>query len=145
MFSNFLVPLSGDGLSDDTMKRIAGLAKRDEAAITLVHVSTPFAPYIYADVAFPNVISEELHKKNCKKFSKILFANATKQLGPELNIRTHHVFNPNVFQGIIDVAKKSKADVILMPSHRRSGLKRLFLGSETQAVVVHSKLPVLVL
>jgi nucleotide-binding universal stress UspA family protein len=50
-----------------------------------------------------------------------------------------------VSDAIIAAAKKNKADLIVMASHGRKGLKRLLLGSETQQVLTHSHIPVLVL
>jgi nucleotide-binding universal stress UspA family protein len=48
------------------------------------------------------------------------------------------------YRGIIAVAKKRKCDVIFMASHGRSGLSRLIMGSVTQKVLRHSKLPVVI-
>jgi nucleotide-binding universal stress UspA family protein len=50
-----------------------------------------------------------------------------------------------VYEGILAAAKKAKADVIMMASHKRTGLKGVFMGSDTHAVIVHSKLPVVVI
>lgn len=50
-----------------------------------------------------------------------------------------------VAEAVITAAKKHKADLIVMASHGRKGLKRLLLGSETQHVLTHSEVPVLVL
>jgi nucleotide-binding universal stress UspA family protein len=50
-----------------------------------------------------------------------------------------------VSDAIIATAKKQKADLIVMASHGRKGIKRLLLGSETQQVLTHSHVPVLVL
>ena len=50
-----------------------------------------------------------------------------------------------VSDAIIAAARKSKVDLIVMASHGRRGLKRLLLGSETQQVLTHSSVPVLVL
>ena len=50
-----------------------------------------------------------------------------------------------VSDAVIAAAKKHKADVIVMASHGRKGIKRLLLGSETQQVLTHSQIPVLVL
>jgi nucleotide-binding universal stress UspA family protein len=47
-------------------------------------------------------------------------------------------------EGIIDAAKKQKCDVIFMGSHGRRGLSKLILGSVTQKVLTHSKIPVVV-
>jgi nucleotide-binding universal stress UspA family protein len=50
-----------------------------------------------------------------------------------------------VSDAIIAAAKKHKCDLIVMASHGRRGIKRLLLGSETQQVLTHSHIPVLVL
>jgi nucleotide-binding universal stress UspA family protein len=50
-----------------------------------------------------------------------------------------------VAEAVIAAAKKHKCDLIVMASHGRKGLKRLLLGSETQHVLTHSHIPVLVL
>ena len=48
-------------------------------------------------------------------------------------------------ESIISAAKKHKCDLIVMASHGRKGVKRLLMGSETQHVLTHSTIPVLVL
>lgn len=50
-----------------------------------------------------------------------------------------------VSEAIIATAKKEKCDLIVMASHGRRGIKRMLLGSETQLVLTHSHIPVLVL
>jgi nucleotide-binding universal stress UspA family protein len=50
-----------------------------------------------------------------------------------------------VSEAVIAAAKKHKCDLIVMASHGRRGIKRLLLGSETQLVLTHSHVPVLVL
>ena len=50
-----------------------------------------------------------------------------------------------VSDAIISAAKKQKCDLIVMASHGRRGVKRLLLGSETNQVLTHSHIPVLVL
>jgi len=51
----------------------------------------------------------------------------------------------NVSDAIIRAAEKGACDLIVMASHGRRGIKRLLLGSETQHVLTHASLPVLVL
>ena len=50
-----------------------------------------------------------------------------------------------VADALVAAATKAKIDLIVMASHGRSGIKRLLLGSETQHVLTHAKIPVLVL
>jgi nucleotide-binding universal stress UspA family protein len=55
-----------------------------------------------------------------------------------------HTIADSPWEAILAAARKAKCDVIVMASHGRSGLSALLLGSETQKVLTHSKLPVLV-
>ena len=48
-------------------------------------------------------------------------------------------------EAILAAARKNKCDLVVMASHGRKGLKRLLLGSETQHVLTHGNIPVLVL
>ncbi|WP_312302787.1 universal stress protein [Pulveribacter sp.] len=50
-----------------------------------------------------------------------------------------------IAEAVIAAAKKHDCDLIVMASHGRKGIKRLLLGSETQHVLTHSHIPVLVL
>ena len=49
-----------------------------------------------------------------------------------------------VAEAIVSAAKKHKCDLVVMASHGRRGVSALLLGSETQKVLTHSKVPVLV-
>jgi nucleotide-binding universal stress UspA family protein len=57
---------------------------------------------------------------------------------------TRIVTHAQPWSGILKAARASKCDAIAMASHGRAGLGGLILGSETQRVLAHSKLPVLV-
>ena len=50
-----------------------------------------------------------------------------------------------IAESIISAARKHKADLVVMASHGRKGLKRILLGSEALAVLTHSAVPVLIL
>jgi nucleotide-binding universal stress UspA family protein len=53
--------------------------------------------------------------------------------------------SPNPYEEIVAAAEKYGCDLIMMASHGRSGLSKLLMGSETQSVLSHTTLPVLVL
>ena len=50
-----------------------------------------------------------------------------------------------VSEAVIATIKKHSCDLVVMASHGRRGIKRLLLGSETQHVLTHAAIPVLVL
>jgi nucleotide-binding universal stress UspA family protein len=62
-----------------------------------------------------------------------------------VNANTLVIKSDDIAQGLIDQAEQFKAELIVMASHGRKGIKRLLLGSETMAVLTHVKIPVLVL
>jgi nucleotide-binding universal stress UspA family protein len=145
MFQNLIVPVDGSDVSMKSLKKVAELAKADNARITLVYVSDPLPPIAYADSTMGVAFSDTQHKKACEAFAKKILATSANRLRKDLRVDTRHVFHVNLFEGIIEAAKKAKGDVIVMASHKNTGLKGIMLGSETHAVIVHTKLPVLVL
>jgi len=62
-----------------------------------------------------------------------------------VDIKTATMSSDQVAESVIRAARKHRSELIVMASHGRKGLKRLLLGSETQHVLTHSSLPVLVL
>ena len=145
MFKHLLVPVDGSDVSKKSLKKVAALAKADGAAVTLVYVSDPTPPMIYSDSTMGYGISQKEHIQACEAYAKDVFKKAATALGVGIKAKSLHIANSNLSEGILDGAKKAKADVIVMASHKRTGIKGVLLGSETHEVIVHSKLPVLVL
>lgn len=54
------------------------------------------------------------------------------------------VVSDDPYEAIIATARDQHCDLIVMASHGRRGIKGMLLGSETQKVLVHSAIPVLV-
>jgi nucleotide-binding universal stress UspA family protein len=69
-------------------------------------------------------------------------ASAARDAG--VGCRTEHVVSDSPWEAIVEAAPRLGCDLIVMASHGRKGLKGLLLGSETQKVLVHSTVPVLV-
>jgi len=145
MFKHIITPVSDDAITKSELKQVIKLAMLDKAKITLVYVSDPIGPYMYADSTASIVISEKEHQDACNKFAKKLFTKAKAQIPEEITVDTVHIFHPNIADGIIDAAKSMGADVICMASHKRTGISGFFLRSESHEVILHSQLPVLIL
>jgi len=145
MFKHLLVPVDGSEVSKKSLKKVAELAKADGAAVTLVYVSDPLPPLVYSDSTMGYGISAKEHKNVCEAYAKDVLKKAATALGSSIKAKSLHISNTTLSEGILDGAKKAKADVIVMASHKRTGIKSVLLGSETHEVIVHSKLPVLVL
>jgi nucleotide-binding universal stress UspA family protein len=61
-----------------------------------------------------------------------------------VTFRLEHASSDDPYEAIVDTARRLHCDLIVMASHGRRGVKGLLLGSETQKVLVHSNIPVLV-
>lgn len=144
MFKHLLVPIADDDKLAETLKGIATLVKSDGAQVTLAFVSDPALPNMYSASRFGHVLSEDLHKKTCEEYAETVFAKA-KPAFAGMTVNTCHVFSAKVYEGILEAAKQSKVDAIIMASHKRTGLKGALIGSDTQAVIVHASIPVVVL
>jgi nucleotide-binding universal stress UspA family protein len=145
MFKHLLVPVDGSDVSKKSLKKVAELAKVDKATVTLVYVSDPMPPMVYSDSTMGYGISLKDHKKVCEAFAADILKKSALALGNSIKANILHIANINLSEGILEGAKKVKADVIVMASHKRTGIKSVLLGSETHEVIVHSKLPILVL
>jgi nucleotide-binding universal stress UspA family protein len=145
MFKHLLVPIDGSDVTKKSLKKVLDLAKKDDASITLVYVSDPMPPMVYSDSSLGYGFSQQDHKKACDAFAKNLFKSALAVLGAGVTAKTLHTHSPSLAGGILAAAKKAKADAIVMASHKRTGIKGILLGSQTNEVIVHSSLPVIVL
>jgi nucleotide-binding universal stress UspA family protein len=143
MFKNVLIPISSDGIAKSEINKLLKVIGGDVHQFTLAFVSDPYSPYVYAEYGDVLAISDADHKRACESFAKKLFAKAGPKLGG-IAYQTCHIYNPSVADGIVDAAKKSKADLIAMASHKRTGLVGIFFGSDTHRVILSTKLPVLV-
>jgi nucleotide-binding universal stress UspA family protein len=59
-------------------------------------------------------------------------------------IETRYVLAADPYKAIVDTAERNGSDLIVMASHGRRGLESLLIGSETQKVLTHCRVPVLV-
>jgi nucleotide-binding universal stress UspA family protein len=141
MFKHILLPTDGSALSQVAVEKGIQFACTINAritgfyAITLPHSFDADIPMNLRDQAFTNL--KELAEKTLSKLKKSASA-----AGVECEVVLETNFQPYV--GIINFAEQEGCDLIMMASHGRSGLGALLIGSETQKVLTHSKIPVLV-
>lgn len=145
MFKHILIPTDGSPLSRKTIAMGVKLAKSVGARITGVFAAPPATPVLYRDSVPTGYAAPEDHAKmirqSAAKYLGVIEAAAKKAgVGCEC-VQVTSDFPADV---ILAIAKKKKCDLIVMASHGRRGLRAVLLGSETQKVLTHSKVPVLV-
>jgi nucleotide-binding universal stress UspA family protein len=143
MFKHILIATDGSALSEGAALKSIELARTLGARITGVHVSPQFHVLTYRTEMLEDTRDEyerdsRLHAERYLAF----VAKAAAEHGVACD--TVRQVGDSVYQSIIDVARDRGCDAIAMASHGRRGVAGLLLGSETQHVLTHSALPVLV-
>ncbi|OGA35146.1 MAG: sulfate transporter [Betaproteobacteria bacterium RIFCSPLOWO2_12_FULL_62_13b] len=145
MFKHILVPTDGSRLSVKAAKQAVKLAKALGARITGFYAAPDYSSTYYGDgyiLRAPSAKAQaEFSQEQARKCLSVIEVEAEVEKVP---CEVFHVVGDSPYEAIIDAAKKKKCDLIFMASHGRRGLSGLVLGSETQKVLIHSKIPVLV-
>jgi len=143
MFKTILVPTDGSPLSDKAVNAAVELAKTHGGKIVGICVAEPYPFSPLSDASFPDertLYEQKAHDIAQQHVGKV--AAAARVLGVPCETMVTQSFSP--YEEIIKAADKWNCDVILMASHGRKGLSRLLIGSETQKVLTHSTIPVMV-
>jgi nucleotide-binding universal stress UspA family protein len=145
MYKHILIPTDGSALSRKAIDAGVKLAKSLGAKVTGVFAAPPATPLVYGDhlpVAYATPKEHErMIKASAARHLAVIAGAAKKAKVPYAGVSMTSDFPADV---ILAVAKKEGCDLIVMASHGRRGLKGVLLGSETQKVLTHSKIPVLV-
>mgnify|MGYP001438147630 CR=1 FL=1 len=145
MFKHILVPTDGSKLSAKAAKQAVKLAKALGAKITGFYAAPDYGSTYYGDGYILRAPSAKAHTEITQKQARRCLSTIEVEAEVEkVACEVFHTVSDSPYQAIIDAAKKKKCDLIFMASHGRRGLSGLVLGSETQKVLIHSKVPVLV-
>ena len=145
MFKHILVPTDGSALSQEVVKQAIAFAKTSGARITFFCAGQA-NPAIYFGVgAIFDGQAAAKFRENARNTAQDIL-DAAKKLAQESGVEcdTLVLLSSAPYEGIIEAANKKSCDLIYMASHGRRGVNALLLGSETQKVLTHSKIPVLV-
>ena len=148
MYQHILIPTDGSELAERAVTHGLLLAKFLGAAVTVIIVEEPVptgwwsvAQNRLADVAdITAKYDEEIKKHSATVLDRA--ANAAKHAGVPCD--TIHVQDVQPYEAILAAATERGCDLIVMASHGRGGLSAMVLGSVTNKVLTHTKVPVLV-
>lgn len=144
MYGNILVATDGSKLAEGGVDRGIELAKSQGAKVTAVAVTELWRVHDIVDESRkgnPDPFSdyEEAEAKHAEKRLAAVKAKADKA---GVACETVHIPDKHPAEGILAAAKKSGADLIVIASHGRRGLKKTVLGSIASEVVNESEIPV---
>jgi len=145
MYARILVATDGSKLSGKAVTHAIALAKALGSHLTGFYASPDYPLPVYADGVVYEQFSRKEYAAQCKKeAAKILDAAAAKARLAGVEFASTHAISASPWEAILASARKDKSDAIVMASHGRRGVSALLLGSETQKVLTHSKVPVIV-
>ena len=145
MYKNLLVATDGSKLSDKALAHGISLAQAVGASLTAFYAAPEYPMPAYADgVVYEPLPRKEYAKLAAEDADKILQAAATKAEAAGVPCKTLYAIAAAPWEAILAAARKNKCDAIVMASHGRRGISAVLLGSETQKVLTHTKLPVIV-
>lgn len=145
MFKHLLVPTDGSELSDGAVERAVTFAREAGARITFFYAKPDFPVSFYGEGALVNPTTPDKFAEMAEKQAQEILGKTVREAkasGVECDTVTAVCDTP--YEAIIKVADERACDLIFMASHGRRGLTGLLLGSETQKVLTHSDIPVLV-
>src|SRR5262245_19086501 len=147
MYANILLSTDGSDVARKGVKHGLALAKALNAKAIVITVTEPLEIDYGGGHAGGYIPSQEEFDRfdtACKEYAgKVDEARAmAEQIG--ISAELLHVPNARPAPAIIETAKSKGCDLIVMASHGRRGLRKLFLGSQTSNVLADGSLPVLV-
>jgi nucleotide-binding universal stress UspA family protein len=143
MYKRILVPTDGSDISAKALQAAVSLARMAGSTLLILSVKEPF-PYSAISEMQPVPPQEFFDAQERIAAARVKAAVGAAEAGGVV-CEGHTVEAVHPWEAILDHAKAQSCDLIVMASHGRRGLSALLLGSETQKVLTHSTVPVLVI
>ena len=144
VFKHILIATDGSPISNKAARAGIALARALGASVTAYYAIDELQPLYREGYMMDQAMMDDLDARARALGEKRVeaIAKIAKAAGVPFNALVRKA--NTAYGGIIDAAKKQRCDVIFMASHGRRGLSRLMMGSVTQKVLTHSKIPVVV-
>ena len=145
MFKHILVPTDGSELSKRAAAAAIEQARTTGARLTVLHAMPPATPLVFGELLPVAYMPPDEHEKLVNKAADIYLGDIKAQAeAAGVDCHTVKLISDFPAQAIVDTAKERHCDAIWMASHGRRGVAAILLGSETQKVLAHTDLPVVV-
>lgn len=143
MFKHLLLPTDGSKLAQAAILQGVRLAKEAGAKITGVSVAPEFHVLTFDTAMLEDTKAEFLAESRAQAQKNLaMLTKAAVEEGVPCDSVVAVGDHP--YEAIIRTAEQKGCDLIMMASHGRRGVQALLLGSETQKVLTHCRIPVLV-
>jgi nucleotide-binding universal stress UspA family protein len=145
MFKHILIPTDGSELAARAIDAGVALAKEMGAKVTGFCAEEPRPLHLHVDgYQVEKLIGEELDRRSREYAERCVGRIETAARSAGVPYESRIALSARPYEAIVKAAEAQKCDAIFMASHGHRGLSGILLGSVTQGVLTHSKIPVLV-
>jgi nucleotide-binding universal stress UspA family protein len=141
-YRRILAAVDGSAASSKGLREALRLAKAEGAKLFILHVVNDYVAFAAMDgVAPPTDLATLLREGGERILAKAAALAAKQKIKPELVLR--EILSGPAAGPIVREARRQRADLIVLGTHGRRGVRRLVLGSDAEQVVRTSRVPVL--
>ncbi|HWS25684.1 MAG TPA: universal stress protein [Xanthomonadales bacterium] len=146
MYRHILIPTDGSELAKKAIANAVALARDMGAKVTGLYAVPEYIPPVDAMVPVYQFPSKEEYERQAAIEAELVLKDvADACTAANVPFELTHGIDSHPYRLILAQAKARGCDLICMSSHGRRGLTAMILGSETQKVLTHGDLPVLVI
>lgn len=145
MFKHILFATDGSTASEHASQMAINMARAHGSHLTVVYV---IDPYPYMGGAEMSLVGFEAFMESGRKHAARAFTHINHLAsigGDPVIVKTRLVENSSVVKAILETAEEEHAKLIMLGSHGRGGIEKLFLGSVAGKVVAQSSKPVMII
>jgi nucleotide-binding universal stress UspA family protein len=142
MYKQILCPIDGSPTSDAGMNEAIHLAKDQNAKLRFLHIIDIFFPIMDMSGDLNEIYIADILRKNGTKILNNAEETAHKA-GVTADTKMVEAIGARISKFILSEAEEWPADLIIMGTHGLRGFERLIMGSDVQAVIKASHVPVL--
>jgi nucleotide-binding universal stress UspA family protein len=143
MYKRILLPTDGSDASQRAV--VAGVAfARSLGAEVVAMTATPAFHSFTTKAEMLELTPEQYAQTSRERGQHMLDEVVAAARDAGVSCTSVQKVSDSPYEAIISAARDHQCDLIVMASHGHRGIKGLLLGSETQKVLVHSAIPVLV-
>ena len=143
MYKCILLPTDGTEFCERAIRHGIALAKLVQAKVVGVTMTHPLHSALPRSL-IPKNLAGVIHGETVKAADEMLAVVERLAREAGVQVETLRLNNDHPWEAIVQAAKDKRCDLIVMASHGRRGVSAVVLGSETQKVLTHSTVPVLV-
>jgi universal stress protein A len=145
-FKKILCPIDFSEYANEALKFAVLLAEKNRSSLHLIHIFPKINYYDWNMNGVYPLISEELldNEKRETENKLIDLVKKLKAQNPKIDISFEMIDTNTIADNIVNIAKKTNTDLIIMGSHGRKGIDRILMGSVAESVLRHAECNVMI-